>query len=338
MERTPVSSSNQPAAGGSSKAQPNKPEGPLAEASQSVEQPSPSRPPAVSLFAATGRTLLKAAEAPKNGVSEEQPMDVVGNLPSEIGLIILGNLPPKDLAVASAVSHHWRVLAQDWSLNEVASRKKLSTVDVVTASKLAMAAQKIADNGQAWWPNSWPIGKMPYTAVRLLPNLFKETQTLQLILDGKPDQADSTSGATPLHLASRQGHLDVTRTLLAAGANIDQGDSQGQTPLFIASRYNRFDATRMLLAAGANIDQGDSQGQTPLHVAISHGRSDIASELLAKGANLDLKDSVGRTALDLARKYNRTDIIALLQQTKSRYGKGENYQFTLEPLPDIRTV
>ena len=32
------------------------------------------------------------------------------------------------------------------------------------------------------------------------------------------------NGWSPLHVASQEGHLDVVRTLIEAGANIDQAD------------------------------------------------------------------------------------------------------------------
>ena len=36
------------------------------------------------------------------------------------------------------------------------------------------------------------------------------------------NKVDKTHGKYPLHVAARNGHVEVTRALLEAGANIDQ--------------------------------------------------------------------------------------------------------------------
>ncbi len=47
-------------------------------------------------------------------------------------------------------------------------------------------------------------------------------------------------GATPLHLASKHGHLDVTLLLLSKGADPNAKDGNGQTPGQIAgSKYKK---------------------------------------------------------------------------------------------------
>lgn len=38
-------------------------------------------------------------------------------------------------------------------------------------------------------------------------------------------------GLTPLHIAARNGHAEVVRLLLAAGASVDAADKYGRTPL-----------------------------------------------------------------------------------------------------------
>jgi ankyrin repeat protein len=45
------------------------------------------------------------------------------------------------------------------------------------------------------------------------------------------------SGATPLHIAIRNGHAPITEQLIAARCNVDLQDEDGQTALYLA-KYN----------------------------------------------------------------------------------------------------
>jgi ankyrin repeat protein len=62
---------------------------------------------------------------------------------------------------------------------------------------------------------------------------------------------------TALHLASRDGHADVTRVLLEHGADVNARDRDGQTALHRASRIRQVKVVRMLLKLGASISAGD---------------------------------------------------------------------------------
>ena len=54
--------------------------------------------------------------------------------------------------------------------------------------------------------------------------------------------------ATPLHMAARQGHLEIARTLLDLGAAIDATDSKGDTPLRRALNCRRHSVAQLLQA------------------------------------------------------------------------------------------
>jgi ankyrin repeat protein len=78
-------------------------------------------------------------------------------------------------------------------------------------------------------------------------------------------------GLSPLHLAARQGHIEVADALLAAGADVNQRTTGDKTtPLVIAIVNGHFDLAKQLLDKGAdpNLAQ-ETNGVTPLYAALN---------------------------------------------------------------------
>ena len=61
-----------------------------------------------------------------------------------------------------------------------------------------------------------------------------------------PNAAARNSHATPLHLASYRGWLEVARLLHKYGANVDEKDTKGKTPFQIASEKGYHEIARLL--------------------------------------------------------------------------------------------
>jgi ankyrin repeat protein len=74
-------------------------------------------------------------------------------------------------------------------------------------------------------------------------------------------------GLTVLIYAARAGCTRCVRSLLTAGADIDQPTPEGMTPLMIAIDNTSYDTARVLLDAGANPHVWDWYGRTALYVA-----------------------------------------------------------------------
>ncbi|MDT0446647.1 ankyrin repeat domain-containing protein [Streptomyces johnsoniae] len=108
---------------------------------------------------------------------------------------------------------------------------------------------------------------------------------------------------TPLLVACRDGHTDIVRELLAAGADVNASEPTfGAVPLHKAVYNGHADITRLLAEApGTDLDfQGATNGYTPLHDALWHGYEDCARVLLAAGARTDLVGHDGKTPRDIA--------------------------------------
>src|SRR5712691_4491580 len=85
-------------------------------------------------------------------------------------------------------------------------------------------------------------------------------------------------GMSPLHLAARQGHVEVASALVAAGADVNQRTTGDKTtPLLVAIINGHFDLAKQLLDKGAdpNLAQA-TNGVTPLYAALGCQWSDKA--------------------------------------------------------------
>lgn len=90
------------------------------------------------------------------------------------------------------------------------------------------------------------------------------------------------SGMTALHHASRYGHKDIVRYIVASASPtiLDITDREkGQTALHKAAAYKRRTICCMLVAAGASLSKADCQGQTAKQLAARAGDEDLAAYL-----------------------------------------------------------
>jgi hypothetical protein len=116
--------------------------------------------------------------------------------------------------------------------------------------------------------------------------------------------------------AAADGHADMIRTLVAAGADVNARSTivawerqrtqeprdkwlppGGLTPLLLAAREGRVEAVDALLESGADVNLVDPEQHTPLVYALINGHLDVAGTLIARGADVNMGDKVGRTAL-----------------------------------------
>jgi ankyrin repeat protein len=83
--------------------------------------------------------------------------------------------------------------------------------------------------------------------------------------------------------------------------------------LHFAAREGRLEATRALIAAGADLNLLDEYGSTPLILAVVNGHLDVAGALIEAGADPKIADEWGRTAVFAATDLNTRDVLAFAQ-------------------------
>lgn len=112
-------------------------------------------------------------------------------------------------------------------------------------------------------------------------------------------------GTTALMWAAAKGHTDIVKLLLSAGADANNAGAYTGSALAIAARNGHTEIVKLLLAAGADVNQiSEVEGDSALMQAAAQGCTESVKLLLAAGANVNDTDEEGRSALiQAARPY-----------------------------------
>ena len=105
------------------------------------------------------------------------------------------------------------------------------------------------------------------------------------------------AGASPLQYACQNGHPEVVRTLLSAGAEVNPQNEDGFSPLHAACQAGHREVVHALLSAGANVNLQAKGGCSPLQMACHSGDMEVVRALLSVGAKVDLQATDGMTPL-----------------------------------------
>ncbi|KAK7280344.1 hypothetical protein RJT34_25407 [Clitoria ternatea] len=129
------------------------------------------------------------------------------------------------------------------------------------------------------------------------------------------DNVSSVGAETPLHIASRRGHLSFVQEMLKLKKEFASEHNQdGFTPLHLASANNHLQIVHELLKFDDKLCTIPGKEQRlPLHCAVVKGRIDVMKELLsAHPDTIESKTATRETLLHLAVKNTQFDALKLL--------------------------
>lgn len=116
-------------------------------------------------------------------------------------------------------------------------------------------------------------------------SLFEENlEMVKLLIPLTPNINQSSSSATALFYAARNGHSRSVKLLVEAGAKINQTGANQLTPLNCAVTKNHEEVVKVLLQLGADVNARDSWSMTPLMNAAFENRGRLVRILLKSGA------------------------------------------------------
>jgi ankyrin repeat protein len=166
--------------------------------------------------------------------------------------------------------------------------------------------------------------KLTRTLVDVIKANSPETADLQRIQGANEGseaggKAKSTSDgsdkpAKSFDQAVSEGDIELVKSLLAKGANVNARDRRGQTVLHIAASHGHKVLVELLLAKGADIAAKGPAGGTALHGASRFGHRDVVELLLAKGADINARRYNGQTPLSVAKEQGHEKVAELLRQ------------------------
>lgn len=171
----------------------------------------------------------------------------------------------------------------------------------------------------------------------------KPAEVVALLRRGMDPNSVDPTGQPVLHMAAREGNLEVVQALVQAGANIDkrnafketpimlacitgsakiveyllskeaQINQPGWTPLLYAATNGQNEIVKLLIENHAYIDSSAPNGSTPLMMAVRGGHISTAQLLLEEGADPSIKNENGESAESWAEMAKQTDLAALIR-------------------------
>ncbi|XP_052834225.1 palmitoyltransferase ZDHHC17 [Octopus bimaculoides] len=129
------------------------------------------------------------------------------------------------------------------------------------------------------------------------------------------DRFGGDLNSTPLHWATRQGHLSMVVILMNYGADASLTDGEGD-----------HDPARLLLTFGASVNYADRcKKNSPLHWACQYGNQVVIKILVEAGANTEALNAKGETALDIALSLKNSSVIRWLRTARAERGIGHKH-------------
>lgn len=141
-------------------------------------------------------------------------------------------------------------------------------------------------------------------------------QLVELLLEWNPDlELKDANNLTPLFVSMAQPNLEITRMLLAAGADVNAVAYNSASTLGVALSKKRLDLVQLLIDHGFVVDQRNGHDQkvaSYLSIAAKQGGEDVVLILLENKANVDVCDMNGTTPLMIAAQRDHSGIVNLL--------------------------
>lgn len=161
---------------------------------------------------------------------------------------------------------------------------------------------KIAQNAQYWIGQLYFESKRFDAALSAFQKLLDEYPANTIVPSTKQmiERVQQAKDTQSLLEAVKKGNIDLVKSLISSGANINAKDDRGMTPLHEAAYYGQREVAKVLIAKGANVNGTDTAGQTSLHIAANFGAKFVPELLLANGASISARDVAGNTPLHAA--------------------------------------
>ena len=119
--------------------------------------------------------------------------------------------------------------------------------------------------------------------------------------------------------AIRINDVNLIRTMIAGGVNLDIVDKNNRSTLLAALHAGHQEMALMILRLSSKINLADNNGDLPIHIATRNSYEDIVSELIKYNVDINARDRLGNTALMIATRRDDGKMMELLLDNNANY-------------------
>lgn len=120
------------------------------------------------------------------------------------------------------------------------------------------------------------------------------------------------NGFTPLMWAIYNNNTIEARFLIENKATVTNRSLQGHSSILLAAQHGNFELIVLLGLYGALLTDRDNNGNTVLHYAVNSGRLDLVKFLIEQGINSNLINNMGKYPVDYAASQGYGEILDYL--------------------------
>ena len=142
-------------------------------------------------------------------------------------------------------------------------------------------------------------------------------------------RGDIDEELTLLHIAAFEGYHTCLDLLIKAGADVNALTSSGETPLILASRNGHLQCVSLLTLANADKNVAENKyGNTALMAAVDGGFFEVVDAFLSTGADVNAVNKHGQSALSKAQ--TKRDYYITVQKERELSGQNVPEETTAE--------
>ena len=143
--------------------------------------------------------------------------------------------------------------------------------------------------------------QVPVASIAAASGRLELFQYMLQKFEGLYENICNYSELSPLHLAAKNGHLEVCKFIIENVSNIYTRDYTGKTPLHLAAANGNLETCKLLWKHCEEKNIPDLFGWTPLHCAAMHGQLDVYNFILEQVNDKKPLDIDGHTPISLAK-------------------------------------
>lgn len=145
----------------------------------------------------------------------------------------------------------------------------------------------------------------------LISSMFTKTLEIEFVLSNAILWCDEKDIGTLLRLACSRGNGYVVSSLIDAGADVNQRETDGESVMLLAVKSGDIESIQILIESGYVIDHDNDE---LLHVAASTNRVDIMEVLCLNYLDLELNlvDFEGKTPLHIGASNGYVEVLQFL--------------------------